>query len=330
MIHFKPDFLDGTLIRQGLSLSLARQVPLTLAGAVSWLEENPLYKNIFNDILQTADAMGAGYSESSGNDISFVPSGISGGSFSLDTYRESAVSEAVLFAAPLLFGRKQRTVLNLTGVTHPLVSFSTNQLQETLFSILELQGFYAGAVLKRYGFHGTGEGEAEVRIYPGEKTGFTFNPHIDSWENRDAGVVFSGPYMKDAGDIREVLSGEEGLDVSRVRILEVRNSAGEGFSLYRVLNVKLSGTGREIPLVLSGTVDTDRGRDNFEGECYRTLTRLKNSVRAIDEERLLPADLVRELMPYSLFSDGIVIESILEAYRRSREIGATAELFRRF
>ncbi len=330
MLHIKPDFLDWTLVRQGFSLSLARQVPLTLEGAVSWLEENPFYKNILNDISRAADAMGAGSPEVSGNDIIFTPSGISGGSFSLDTHRESALSETVLFAAPFLFGRKQRTLLHLKGVTHPLVSFSTNQLQETLFSLLELQGFYAGAVLKRYGFHGSGEGEAEVRIYPGEKTGFTFNPRIDSWETRDGGIVFSGPYMKDAGDIREVLSHEKGLDESRVRILEVQNSAGEGFYLFIVLNIKLSETGKEIPLVLSGAVDTRRGRDNFEDECYRTLTRLKNSVRAMDEERLLPAELVREIMPYSLFTEGIVPEKILEVYQDSSEIQATAELVKRF
>ncbi len=330
MLHFKPDFLDWTLIRQGLSLSLARQVPLLIEGAASWLEENPVYREIFNDISRTAEALGAGSPEVSGYDISFAPGKISGGSFSLDTERRSALSEPVLFAAPLLFGRKQRTLLNLKGVTHPLVSFSTNQLQETLFSLLEPLGFYAGTVLRRFGFHGGGEGAAEVRIYPGEKTGFTFNPRIDSWESRDGGVVFSGPYMKDAGDIREVLSGEEGLDESRVRILEVRDSAGEGFYIYRVINVKLSGTGREIPLVLSGVVDTGKGREDFDRECYRALTRLKNSVRAVDEERLLPVNLVRELMPYSLFSEGIVIEQILEVCGESREIGATAELVRRF
>jgi RNA 3'-terminal phosphate cyclase len=329
-VKFKPDFLDWTLIRQGLSLSLARQVPITITGGASRLGANPQFKNILNDISRTADAMGIGSPELSGNDLSFNPSGISGGSFSLDTHRDSAVSETVLFTAPLLFGRKQRTLLNLTGVTHPLVSFSTNQLQDTIFSLLEGQGLYAGAVLKRYGFPGTGEGAAEVRIYPAEKTGIIFNPRLEECEIRDGGVVFSGPFMKDAAEIREVFAGERDLGEIRVRILEVQNSAGEGFYLYLVLSVTLTGSQKEIPLVLSGAVDTGRGREHFNTECYRTLAMLKNSVRAVHEERLLPVHLVREIMIYSLFSEGIGVEKILEFYPESREIEATAELVKAF
>jgi hypothetical protein len=236
----------------------------------------------------------------------------------------------VLFAAPLLFNRKQRTLLNLTGVTHPSVSFSTNQLQDTLFSLFQEQGLYAGAVLKRYGFQGSGEGAAEVRIYPAEKTGSEFDPRLEACEARDGGIVFSGPYMKDAAEIRDILTGENALDENSVRILEVQNAAGEGFYLYMVLSVKPAGSQNEIPLVLSGAVDTRRGREYFDTECYRRLAQLMNSARALHEERLLPVNLVREVMVYSLFAEGIVPERIVEAYEKNREIEATKELVKAF
>jgi hypothetical protein len=53
---------------------------------------------------------------------------------------------------------------------------------------------------------------------------------------------------------------------------------------------------------------------------------LMNSLRALHEKKLLPVDLVRELMIYSLFSEGIVLEKIPGIYPESREIEATAEL----
>ena len=132
--------------------------------------------------------------------------------------------------------REFRTVLNITGVTHPVEYYPTHFINETLFSLLERMGLYAGIVLKRYGFHGTGGGRVEARVYPRGNlvpVDLTMQERI---ELRRARIIFSGPAIGFAEKMKSLIKSDLGLDVNAISIIEVLDCDGMGISALLYLD----------------------------------------------------------------------------------------------
>ncbi len=289
---------DWTLIRQALSLSLLKNVPITIGGGAAFIAGNPGFRPILDDMARMSDEFGAGRLRLDAGSIVFEPRPLAPGRYRFDSDHVSSAVELLLFLMPALFHGDFRSILELGGVTHSPLSCPTSFVKETLLAALERMGLYGSLTLQRFGFHASGGGAMESRLYPREK---------------DAGAVLSGAKTPALGGVKIFISRLDtglaeiekgmiaeslGLNAERIAIIEVMESDGPGngiqvFAEYCGLPVVLF---REMALY-------DRnGELSFSEEALRCeIAGLAGDARLL-MEGTLPERVVRELHPYYAMS----------------------------
>ncbi len=289
--------------RQALSLSLAWKRPITIGGGADFLVKTPALTPIFNDIKGIIANLNAGEFTETGGDLIFTPGSITFGRHRLETGPFSSGVEAALFLMPALFFQGFRSVLTVYGVTHPAGFHSTGFVKEALLPVLEGLGFYASLSLKRFGFHGSGEGEFEMRIYPHEiRRGGTM-PVRPAESVAGARIFIAGMNLDLAARYRDYISRALGVSENLVSILEIRDAAGMGCAVQVYL-----GAGRQNHVLYRNIPVYNAAGDLVfdEAESLAVLDSLAGEAKSLAGGRNLPDPLVAETLPWLFLSGGTV------------------------
>jgi len=294
-------------IRQTLSLSLLKREPVLIKNGFAFIENNYDLVPLVNDIKRVASDTGAGMLGDSGDDIIFIPEGLSPGTLDFMTDKYSSISEVELFLLPALFYNDFRSVINYSGVTHSHLSYPTTFLKETFFSYLEMTGHYASLNLKRFGFYGSGGGSAESRIYPAEPKvcGNLFSITDSAIEG--VRIFIAKMNMDMAHREKEFVIKNTGIDEKRVQIMEIVDADGYGNSIY--VYVKCGS----VNVILSRDMELYNSAGDFvfeESRYYTTLTGLLKDVERLVKLKTLPDYLIDEVLPYLFLSGSEIPEAL--------------------
>ena len=279
-------------LRQALSLSLltGRDVAIP-AGHI--LASSFEARATFDDIAEVLERLCGSRPIVENGTVVFTPRPLKPGRYRIDTGPYSSAIEPVLLLMPALFHCDFRSVIECTGVTHSPLSYPTAFVKETLLALLERLGFMGSLRLSRFGFHGSGGGAVEARIYPRESIRGAI-PFGERAELVGARVIFSHVSRELAEMEKRMIADRLRLAEDRVSILEVVDADGCGNSLSAVLN--LHGIAivifREIAIV-------DR-----TGRIIVSEKDVEEAIDAIADEALRAVDLgitdrlAGELIPY--------------------------------
>ncbi len=290
---------DWTFIRQTLALALATERPVALDGAGAFLDANPGYAPLVSDIDMLVSG-GAGRLRREGGSLAFDPPALSYGRLSCDAGRFSAAMEIVLFLMPRLFAEPFRSVVSVTGCTHSPLSPSPAALRDGLLPFLEDAGFFCGMLLGRYGFHGSGGGRFEARIYPREKrerAGAGADPAVLA-----GGRIIAGRVPAEfAARARDILATGAGLDADRVSMLEVLDCDGVGLCA----ELFMARGNRNVVMSHDASFFDAAGDVSFDEEgLVGGIRGFAARARGIAGSGGLPPFIERELLVYRVLSGG--------------------------
>jgi RNA 3'-terminal phosphate cyclase len=289
---------DWQFLRQALALGLASGKPLRLSGAGPLLEAEPEYRPAFHDLARACAVTGAGLLELRGDSIVLEPVAVSPGSYAIDIDRYSAAGEVLLFLLPLLCTLDFRTVLTVRGVTHSHIAMPTSYFKECLFSAIERMGLFCSLTLRRFGFHGTGGGLCEARVYPREDA--APGPLYRGERTVERARIFiSGMTGNAGGRFREMLCGAAGLAPEQVGLMEVIDADGPGIS------IDVGCRYGELPLIFSagGRFYTPAGDFVYEeAQVESAVAGLGDEVRRFIASGFLPERHLRELAAFACVS----------------------------
>ncbi len=222
---------DWILIRQVLSLSLLKNRSVRIIGGGRFIRENIAYKPVIDDFINIFQKFKAGEIIIDEECITCNSQWPGFGIFNIESGKYSSITEIILLLLPLLLSYDFRSVLNIRGVTNSPLSYTGSFLSETFFSILEGAGLFAGYVLKRYGFYGSGGGEVEVRVYPAEPAVAENIFANDQLSISGARIIISGLSPAVAKRQRDLLSEKLHIDEKKICTIEVLDSDGMGNSV---------------------------------------------------------------------------------------------------
>ncbi len=290
---------DWVYIRQALSLALLKNRPITIAEGMAFFDANPEYNPVLDDISTALADRSAGKLVSEGSDLIFHPRPLLPGRMSLRSGPLSSAIEILLLFMPALFHADFRSVIEIDGVTHSPLSYPTLFIKESYMGILEMLGFYGSLTLRRFGFHGSGGGFLESRVYPGECRGDMEIPSEAPVSILGITIVIARMSTELAELEKSVLSSELDIHPDRISIIEVMDCDGPGNSVQ--LLVKWG----EAKLVLSREIHLFKKEG---GPCLREDTMRQEMVDLSDEakelfrKKGLTETLLRELLPYMIIS----------------------------
>lgn len=287
--------IDWTAIRQSLALSLLSGRPVLIPGGGDYLKKNERLFPVMEDIEEACRVLGAGTIDWSGTDISFKPRRPAPGTFELKGGKFSSAMEVVLFLLPVLFELDFRTVLNITGVTHSVLSCTTSFVRESLYPLLEQAGLYASMSLRRFGFYGSGEGSLEVRAYPAERKEAVFTMQGGGYTLEGVRILFSGVLPELAKREKQQLCEALSLPDEKISILEIRNAAGFGNSLEAFIK---SG-GETFVVFRELSFYNHAGDFIFDEEALnQAMAEFTARVKHVLEHKRPPFMLCREAVPF--------------------------------
>jgi RNA 3'-terminal phosphate cyclase len=286
--------IDWLMIRQALSLALLKSKSVNLVGGQTFLNKNPQYKQLFNDMSLATANIGAGELFCDRESIIYRPQRVVPGVFGIASSSLSSAVEILLFLMPGLFYGDFRTIINFEGVTHSVLSYPTAFIKEMLLNTLERLGFYSSLTLKRFGFYGSGGGMFESRIYPQEAK----PSRIFAGTSRTlsgARIYFSHMASDLALREKHILTESLGLDHDKIAIIEVMDSDGPGNSIQIYANVD----GLDMVFFREAPFFSEKGDIIFDEDLLPPLLKgLTDEVNAAMREGNLPGRLMRELYPY--------------------------------
>jgi len=241
---------------------------------------------------------GAGRIALDDTSITYVPNPLKPGRFGFETGRFSSAVEILLFMMPALFRGSFRSVLELKGVTHSPFSCPTAFVKETLLPAMEGLGFFGSLTLKRFGFYGSGGGELESRLYPGEKgSGGAFAECAGASIN-GIKIIISHLDTALAELEKSMLMERLGLDQSRTAIIEVMESDGSGNTVM----VFAECGGVRVVLFREMRLFDENGEIILNEDALRCeLAGIESEAKAL-KRGVLPERVIREMCPYFIFS----------------------------
>jgi len=288
---------DWLIIRQALSLSLLRQVPITIGGAAGFLEAHADYRPLLDDLARFADTMGAGAIALDGDAVRYDPLPFPPRRAHFETGPHSSAVEPLLFALPTLFHADFRTVLEFSGVTHSPLSAPTSFVKETLLGALERLGLYGSLTLRRFGFYGSGGGAMEARAYPREEAGG--GAFAGSGATLSGAKIFISHLDTGLAELeKNMIADLTGIDRGRIAIIEVLESDGPGNGIQVFADCD------GLPVVISRELRLF----SRTGEIMLSEETLRDEIAALAGEAgalragALPERLARELAPYYMLS----------------------------
>ncbi|HNW28176.1 MAG TPA: RNA 3'-terminal phosphate cyclase [Spirochaetota bacterium] len=285
---------DWLVIRQALSLALMKTTPITIGRGAAFIEEHPEYRPIFDDMIRMTGESGSGLLASEGGSIIFKPSPLAPGKFRFDTGHVSSAVEMLLFLMPSLFNGNFRSVLDLGGVTHSPHSCPTAFVKESLLTALERMGLYGSLTLRRFGFHGSGGGDMESRIYPRETRSDGLFTAGEAPAITGARIFISRLDTALAELEKGLIAEKTGVDAGSVAIIEIMESDGPGNGIQ----VFASLHGMPVVIFKEMMLYNSRGELAFsEKDLHEGIDGLAGETRRL-MEGVLPERLVRELIPY--------------------------------
>ncbi|MBN2159931.1 MAG: hypothetical protein JW807_11085 [Spirochaetes bacterium] len=312
---------DWPLIRQSLSLALLTGGAAAINGGGSFLESRPEYRPVFDDIAAAAEKLGAGRLNIEGEAILYEPRPFRPGTYAIETGPRSSAVEVLLFLMPALSRCDFRSVLEIGGVTHSVLSCPTAFVKETLMGGIERLGFFGSLTLKRFGFHGSGGGRLESRVYPREPGKAAAGPAAKGRTIAGAKIFFSRLDAGLAEMEKRLLAEEAGIDPGRISIIEVLESDGAGNSVQ----VFADRDGLLVVLFREMLLYGKTGDIVLSEEILRySIDELAREARALITDGSLPDIVMRELYPYYImagvdpeFSEETpAIKSTVQACRR--------------
>lgn len=294
--HTVPDWV---YIRQALSLALMKNRPITIAQGMAFLETCPEYIPLLDDISTALADREAGRIIREGDSLSFQPRPIMPGRMCLRSCSLSSSIEVLLLFMPALFHADFRSVIEIDGVTHSPLSYPTPFIKESLLGLLERLGFFGSLTLRRFGFHGSGGGFIESRIYPREGRDGRDIPPIAPALPLGIKIVIARMSTELAELEKSILSSTLDFDPEKIAIIEVMDCEGPGNSIQLHVNWG------EITLVLF----REMRLFNEEGTLYlaedtmhQEIMGLANEARELFRKNVLPDGIARELIPYLVIS----------------------------
>lgn len=305
-LHFPGQ--DWLLIRQALSLALLKNTPITIGGGGLCIESSAGARPLFDDMAGMIAKFGAGRLAMDGTSLVYEPRPLRPGTFRFESDRLGSSVELLLFLMPALFHCDFRSIVELDGVTHSPRSCPTAFVKETILEALARIGFYGSLTLRRFGFHGSGGGSIESRIYPREGSSGPIIAGNDAPSLTGVKIIIS---RLDTGlaELEKTMIAERlGIDAGRIAIIEVMESDGPGngvqvFASYRGLPVVLF---REMSLY------DDNGELSFsEDDLGKEIDGLAGEARLL-MEGALPERITRELYPY-LFLSGTAVATAADS-----------------
>jgi len=300
MIEISIPGIDWLVIRQAFSLALMKNQPITIAGAGIFLANNREYLPFFDDIRDASESWGAGRLLIDGPDVAYEPGPVRPGRFKFETGRFSSAVEILLFMMPALFRGSFRSVLELGGVTHSPFSCPTAFVKETLLPAMERLGFFASLTLKRFGFHASGGGAMESRIYPREKgAGAVFSECAGS--SLTGIKIFISHLDTGLAELeKRMLMERLGLGENRTAIIEVMDSDGPGNSIM----VFADCGGLQVVLFRELRLFDANGEIVLSEEAlHGEIAGIESQANAL-KRGVLPERVIREMCPYIMLSGG--------------------------
>lgn len=286
---------DWVYIRQALSLALLKNRPITIAEGMAFLNAYPEYFPVLDDISRALTDRGAGKLVSEGNDLIFHPRPLLPGRMSLRSGPLSSAVEILLLFMPALFRANFRSVIEIDGVSHSPLSYPTLFIKESFLGLLEMLGFYGSLTLRRFGFHGSGGGFLESRIYPGECKDGIGIPSVAPMSFLGITIVIARMSTELAELEKSILSSELDIHPDRISIIEVMDCDGPGNSVQLLVKWK------DAKLVLTREIQLF----NEEGGPYLTedtmrqeMVNLSDEAKELFRKKQIPESLLRELIPY--------------------------------
>jgi len=290
--------IDWLLIRQALSLALLKNRPVHILRGRAFLERNPEYLPLFDDIAAAVSSIGAGMLFPRNESIVFEPHKAQSGIYRLESAPFSSSVEILLFLMPALFYNKVRSILYQRGVTHSVLSYPTGFVKEFLLKALEQLGFYASLTLRRFGFYGSGGGALESRIYPQEAKRAPIFSGIPCAIS-GATIYISRLGMELALEEKRLIAEFTGLRQDRISIMDVQDSDGCGNSIQVYIDLG----GIHLILFREVRIYNEKGDRAFNKDNVPAiLSGLSAEVNTLILDRLLPEHIIRELYPYIIFS----------------------------
>ena len=298
MIEINNADMDWLMIRQALSFALLKNRTVVIPRGRAFLQENPRYRHLFEDMVRSAADIGAGKIAFDGESIIYEPLPIVSGVYSMESASFSSSVELLLFLMPGLFFRDFRSIINLKGVTHSVLSYPTAFIKECLLKALERLGFYSSLTLKRFGFYGSGGGMFESRVYPRESNGARiFSGHTHSLSG--ATIYISHLNADFAMQEKRFLAESLELDQDKIAIIEVVDSDGPGNSIQVYTNYN----SMDIVLFREVQIYNESGVMTFkEDDLVPILSDLSGEFNALIRGGVLPDYIFRELYPYFILS----------------------------
>lgn len=284
--------MSWTHLRQALSLSLLTGKEVSIA-AGHILASSFEARATFDDIAGVLERLCGSRPTVENGTVVFSPRPIKPGRYRIDTGPFSSAIEPVLLLMPALFHCDFRSVIECTGVTHSPISYPTSFVKESLLAFLERLGFMGSLRLSRFGFHGSGGGAVEARIYPRESMRSAI-PLDGKAELVGARVIFSHVSRELADMEKRMIADRLGLEEERVSILEVVDADGCGNSLSAVLNLD----GLPIVIFREITIVDQSGRIVVsEGDVEGAIDAIADEARRAMELGITDR-LAGELIPY--------------------------------
>jgi RNA 3'-terminal phosphate cyclase len=285
-------------IRQALSLAMLTNRDTALLHAHTFLTGRPQYRHVLEDLARATAGVGAGRIECESDSILYYPRRAKAGRYELESNSFSSSVEVLLFLMPALFFADFRTVINLKGATHSVLSHPTAFVKEFMLAAIEQLGFYASLTLKRFGFYGSGGGLLESRIYPREIK----NALLPAWKScKPAGarIYLAGLNMELASLEKRMLSDLLGLGQDKIAIIEIVDADGPGNSLH----VYADAGGINIIFYREIDICNEEGVAGInEEKISGILAGLSEEIWNCTRNGVLPDRMVRELYPYIALS----------------------------
>ena len=289
---------DWIVIRQALSLALMKAIPITIGRGAAFIEAHPAYRPILDDMARLAGESGAGRLVTDAGSIIFEPRTLAPGRFRHDTGHVSSAVELLLFLMPALFHGDFRSVLDLGGVTHSPLSCPTAFVKESLLAALERMGLYGSLTLRRFGFHGSGGGDMESRVYPREARGGRLFTGGAAPAVTGARIFISRLDTALAELEKGMIAEKTGVDAKRIAIIEIMESDGPGNG------VQVFASLRGMPVVLFREMmlyDRNGGLAFSEEALHEGIDGLAGETRRLMNGEL-PERFARELFPYCVLT----------------------------
>ncbi len=309
---------DWIFIRQALSLALLKNRQVVFPQWPIFIEGRPDYHPVIEDMTNALADMGAGRLLADGNALRFIPRPLVPRRFSLRSGPFSSATELLLLLMPALFHADFRSVIEVDGVTHSPLSCPTAWIKASLMGLLERLGFFGSLTLRRFGFHGSGGGFMESRIYPLEAREWT-DLSVPSTASIGGVQIFIARLSTELAEMeKDMLAGLLDIEPGKISIIEVMECDGPGNSIQ--LHADRGG----IPLVLFKEMKL-YGNDGVlsfsEDDMRNGIKILVEEGRSVLRNNTLPVGLARELHPYLILS-GMEGKPSVEA----GSIGLTVEL----